>query len=386
MAMIENNLFDPTNITIEKPTQTLAANEAKIAVIGVGGGGCNMINHMIREGTHKIDLIVANTDLQVLRESLAPIKLQLGPELTRGLGAGMKPEIGREAALESLDEIKESLEGTDIVFIAAGLGGGTGTGAAAVIAKVAKEAGALTVSVVTKPFGWEGRKRAGLAQLGLEELKKVSDSIIVIPNNRLLEIIDENTTMQNAFKTVDNVLYQAVNGMSEVILKAGGGGINVDFADVKTIMQYKGMSIMGIGKAKGDNAAQRALEDAIKSPLLDEISLSGAQGIMIHWTISPEVSMFAMNDIMENINDTIDGDAYVIFGTTPDATLSSDEVKITIVATGFQDEGEIEEEISHTTVQKEPEAIQASPSILPTDKNYYDTPPAMRGYNIKYTL
>ncbi len=380
---MENTLFeDSFNITVEKPSKTLALNEARIAVIGIGGGGCNMINHMIREGTHKIDLIVANTDLQVLKESIAPTKIQLGPELTRGLGAGMKPEIGSEAALESIDEIKELLVGMDIVFIAAGLGGGTGTGAAPIIAQAAKEAGALTVSVVTKPFSWEGRKRAGLAQRGLDELKKVSDSIIVIPNNRLLEIIDEDTTMQDAFKIVDNILYQAVHGMCEVILKAGGGGINVDFADIKTIMQYKGMSIMGIGKAKGEDAAQRALENAIKSPLLDEISLSGAQGIMIHWTVSPKVSMFAMNNIMENINDTIDGDAYVIFGTTPDATLEADEVKLTIVATGFQEEDseELENNIPKNTKENE---VQ---TVLPTDKNYYDTPPSMRGYSIKFSL
>ncbi len=380
---MEQNLFNPDSIKVNMPTKTLAQNEARIAVIGVGGGGCNMINHMIREGTHKIDLIVANTDLQVLRESLAPKTLQLGPDLTRGLGAGMKPEIGREAAIESIEEIKEVLIGTDIVFIAAGLGGGTGTGAAAIIAQAAKEAGALTVSVVTKPFKWEGRKRAALAQLGLDELKKVSDSIIVIPNDRLVEIIDKDTSMQNAFKIVDNILYQAVHGMSEVILKAGGGGINVDFADVKTVMQYKGMSIMGIGKAKGDNAAQRALEDAIKSPLLDEISLSGAQGIMIHWTISPEVSMFAMTDIMEEINNTIDGDAYVIFGTTPDSTLAADEVKITIVATGFQDINSSDNETTNTT--KEPE--QVSQNITSSDdQNYYDTPPSMRGYSIKHRL
>ncbi len=378
--MIDNNLFDKSNITVQMPSKTLAQNEARIAVIGVGGGGCNMINHMIREGTHKIDLIVANTDLQVLRESLAPKTLQLGPELTRGLGAGMKPEVGREAAIESLNEIKETLEGADIVFVAAGLGGGTGTGAASIIVQAAKDAGALTVSVVTRPFKWEGRKRAGLAQLGLDELKKVSDSIIVIPNDRLMDIIDPSTGMQDAFKIVDNILYQAVHGMSEVILKPGSGGINVDFADVKTIMQYKGMAIMGIGTAKGEDAAHKALENAIKSPLLDEISLSGAQGIMIHWTVSPEVSMFAISDIMGSIHDTIDGDAYVIFGTTTDSTLDTDEVKITIVATGFQ---EINTTISEKTDLDIP---KPDPQITPYGENYYDTPPSMRGYSIQFTL
>jgi cell division protein FtsZ len=382
MAMNNTNLFDPESIKVQMPTKTLAQNEAKIAFIGVGGGGCNMINHMIREGTDKIDLIVANTDLQVLRESLAPKTIQLGPVLTRGLGAGMKPEVGMEAAIESLDEIKEALEGTDIVFIAAGLGGGTGTGAASVIAQAAKDAGALTVSVVTKPFKWEGRKRAGLAQLGLDELKKVSDAIIVIPNDKLLEIIDETMGIQDSFKIVDNILYQAVYGMSEVILKPGGGGINVDFADVKTVMQYKGMAIMGIGSAKGDDAVQKALDNAVKSPLLDEIPLSGAQGIMIHLTVSPKVSLFSINNTMENIHNTIDGDAYVIFGTTTDSQLANDEVKITIVATGFQDQSFDYDK----NQQNEPEQKQVTQNIQTTDKNFYDTPPSMRGYSTKYSL
>jgi len=391
---MESNLFNPDSIKVQMPSKTLAQNEARIAVIGVGGGGCNMINHMIREGTHKIDLIVANTDLQVLRESLAPKAIQLGPELTRGLGAGMKPEIGREAAIESIAEIKEMLVGTDIVFIAAGLGGGTGTGAAAVIAQAAKEAGALTVAVVTKPFKWEGRKRAALAQLGLDELKKVCDSIIVVPNDRLMDIIDEDTGMQEAFKIVDNILYQAVHGMSEVILKPGSGGINVDFADVKTVMQYKGMAIMGIGRAKGEDAAQNALASAIKSPLLDEISLSGAQGIMIHWTVSPKVSMFALSSIMENIHDTIDGDAYVIFGTTTDDTLDIDEVKLTIVATGFLESNNHTAPNNNLKAHSSADIVEA-PSVhnIPhinnnnnDDSNYYDTPPSMRGYSIQYPL
>ncbi len=235
------NLFNVDDITVEMPNQTIGENIAKISVIGVGGGGCNMINHMIQEGTHKIDLIAANTDLQVLNISRAPKKIQLGVKLTKGLGAGMKPEVGRDSAVESYEDIKNALKGTDIIFIAAGLGGGTGTGAAAIIAKAAKEVGALTVSVVTKPFTWEGKKRAGLANLGLEELKKVSDSIIVVPNDRLLDIIDENVGMKDAFKIIDNILYQAVNGMSEVILNPGNSDINTDFADVKTIMQHKGM-------------------------------------------------------------------------------------------------------------------------------------------------
>jgi len=379
--MDEMNLFDQSSITVQKPTKTLSQNAAKIAVIGVGGGGCNMINHMINEGTHKIDLIVANTDLQVLNLSHAPRKIQLGLELTRGLGAGMRPDIGRDSALESYQEIKDALEDSDIVFIAAGLGGGTGTGAAAVVAKAAREIGALTVSVVTKPFKWEGKKRTGLANLGLEELKKVSDSIIVIPNDRLRNIIDKTVGMKDAFKVVDDVLYQAVNGMSEVILKPGSDDINVDFADVKTIMQHKGIALMGIGKAKGDDAANRALELAIKSPLLDEISLSSAKGIMIHWTTNPNVSMFAISDVMDNINDAVEGNPEIIFGTTTDDNLAIDEVKITIVATGF--ESNETDDTDEPNTQKQQSSI---PSKSKDDEDYYDTPPLMRGYSIKYKL
>jgi len=373
-----DDLFNP-KIIEQMPTKTLADNVAKIAVIGVGGGGCNMVDHMISEGIHKVDLIVANTDLQALRVSKAPKKIQLGANLTKGLGAGMKPEIGRESAVESYDEIKETVDGSDIVFIAAGLGGGTGTGAASIIAKAAKETGALTVSVVTKPFKWEGKKRAGLANLGLEELKKVSDSIIVIKNDRLKEISDESTGLKDAFRVVDNILYQAVNGMSEVILKPGANDINTDFADVKTIMQYKGMALMGIGKAKGENAAQKALENAIKSPLLDEVSLTGAKGIMVHWTISPNITLFAMEDVMGHINDSIDSDADIIFGTTTDSTLATDEVKITIVATGF-------ETIHDTLTETEHLEHNRKSSLSKNDPNYYDTPPLMRGYSIKYHL
>jgi len=378
---MDDNLFDHNHITVQKPSRTLSQNAAKIAVIGVGGGGCNMINHMISEGTHKIDLIVANTDLQVLNLSKAPKKIQLGIELTRGLGAGMRPDIGRDSALENYQEIKDSLDDSDIVFIAAGLGGGTGTGAAAIIAKAAKEIGALTVAVVTKPFKWEGKKRTGLANLGLEEIKKVSDSIIIIPNDRLRHIVEESIGMKDAFKVVDDVLYQAVNGMSEVILKPGSDDINVDFADVKTIMQHKGIALMGIGKAKGDDAANRALELAIKSPLLDEISLSNAKGIMIHWTVNPDVSMFAIGDVMENIHDTLIGNPEIIFGTTTDENLSIDEIKITIVATGFDTPEEAFEESEKNTKSANHLNVRTS-----DNDDHYDTPPLMRGYSIKFSF
>ena len=374
------NLFRVDDIKVDMPSKVLSDNVAKIAVIGVGGGGCNMINHMINEGSHKIDLIAANTDLQVLHISKAPKKIQLGLKLTKGLGAGMKPEVGRDSAVESYEEIKSTLKGADIIFIAAGLGGGTGTGAAAIIAKAAKEIGALTVSVVTKPFTWEGKKRAGLANLGLEELKKVSDSIIIVPNDRLLEIIDENVGMKDAFKIIDNILYQAVNGMSEVILNPGNSDINTDFADVKTIMQHKGMALMGIGRAKGENAAHRALEDAIDSPLLDKVSLNGAKGILIHFNIHPQVSLFAINDVMGSINDRMDSNAEIIFGTTSDSTLEKDEVKITIVATGFESKND---EIEEPTEGAEDNTQNAVPLDIET---YLDTPPLMRDYVVQYQL
>ena len=377
---MSSDLFNP-EIKVQMPSKILPDNVAKIAVIGVGGGGCNMVNHMIQEGIYKVDLIVANTDLQALRVSKAPKKIQIGVELTKGLGAGMKPEIGRDSAIESYEEIKSSLEGSDIVFVAAGLGGGTGTGAASIVAKAAKEVGALTVSVVTKPFKWEGKKRTGLANLGLEELRKVSDSIIIIKNDRLKEIGDSSLAFKDAFKIVDNILYQAVNGLTEVILKPGKNDVNADFADIRTIMQHRGMALMGIGKAKGDDSAKKALENAILSPLLDEVSLSGAKGIMIHWTFGPSVGLHCITDVMEHISDVVDENAEIIFGTTTDETLAADEVKITIIATGF--ETILEEKI---VTNQSDETTSNQQLLSKDDSNYYDTPPLMRGYSIKYIL
>ena len=378
-----HNLFRVDDITIKEdmPTKALSNNLPKIAVIGVGGGGCNMINYMIEEGSHMIDLIVANTDLKVLHISKAPKKIELGPKLTNGFGAGMDPEVGRNAALESYEEIQETLRGSDIVFVAAGLGGGTGTGAAPIIAKAAREVGALTVSVVTKPFGFEGRMRAALANLGLEELKKVSDSLIVIANDKLREAVDETIGIKNAFKVTDNILYQAVNGMSQVILNPGSGNdINADFADVKTIMKHKGIALMGIGKAKGDEATSRALDNAINSPLLEKVPLDGAKGILIHFTISPEISLFAIEDVMNNINQRVDINAQIIFGTTTDTDFERDEVKITIRATGFEAKNEIKEE------QKESDENEIEAIKVEAVESTLDTPPLMRGYTVEYPL
>ncbi|QKF73216.1 cell division protein FtsZ [Aliarcobacter faecis] len=380
--MENSNLFGTAEIKVteQMPTRVLSNNQPKIAVIGVGGGGCNMVNHMIEEGAHKIDLIVANTDLQSLHSSKAPKKIELGPKLTKGFGAGMNPEVGRDSAIESYEEIKTVLEGTEIVFVASGLGGGTGTGAAAIIAKAAKDVGALTVSVVTKPFAWEGKKRAGLANLGLEELKKVSDSLIVIPNEKLNEIVDVGLTFKNSFKIVDNVLYQAVIGMSEVILNPGHSDINTDFADVKTIMKHKGIALMGIGKGKGENSVQDALDNAINSPLLDKVPLEGAKGILIHFSMSPNITLFAISSVMSTIHDKLDQNADIIFGTTTDKTLENDEIKVTIIATGFDSKNEDRDQLEGNGEENEQKSV-------PVDsENYLDTPPLMRDYKIQYIL
>ncbi len=323
-------------IEVDNPSSQNSLAGAKIKAIGVGGGGGNMINHMISEKIEGIDLIVANTDAQALESSLAPTKLQLGANATRGLGAGMKPEVGREAALENFGEIKDTFVGADIVFISAGLGGGTGTGAAPIIAQAAKEVGALTVSVVTTPFKFEGRKRQKLAKEGLEELKRESDSIIVIPNERLLSIVEKNLGLKESFRLVDDVLCQAVAGISNVILSHGPNDINLDFADVKTVMSHRGLALMGSGSSTGSNAAYDAAKAAIDSPLLDNVSINGAQGVLVHFHIHPDYPILQISEAMNIIEEHADEDASVIFGTTTDPSLELDQVKITIVATGFE--------------------------------------------------
>jgi len=313
---------------------------AKIKVIGVGGGGGNMVNHMITQGVGEIELIVANTDAQALNASLADTKIQLGERKTRGLGAGMKPEVGKNAALESFEDLKESLNGADIVFIATGMGGGTGTGATPIVAQAAKEVGALTVSVVTKPFGFEGRKRSKLADVGINDLKAESDSIVVIPNDKLLSIVDKNLGIKESFKLVDDILARAVGGMSAVVLSHGANDINLDFADVQTVMGHKGMAILGVGEAEGDDAAIEAVRNAIESPLLDNLSINGAMGVLVHFHIHPNFPLIQIQSAMEIIYDSADEDADVIFGTTTNESFAENEVKITIVATGFKGSSE----------------------------------------------
>ena len=321
---------------------TAGVHGAKIKAIGVGGGGGNMINHMIREGIDGIDLIVANTDAQALDASIAPYKMQIGLQVTKGLGAGMKPEVGKEAAEESFDSIKTMLDGADLVFISAGLGGGTGTGAAPVIAQAAKEVGALTVAIVTSPFAFEGRKRKRLAKEGLEALKRESDSIIVVPNERLLSIVEKNLGMRDSFRLVDNVLSQAVGGISNVILSHGANDINLDFADVKTVMSHKGLALMGVGESQGNSAAYDAAKTAIESPLLDNLSIDGAMGILVHFHIHPDYPLVEISEAMDIVEENADEDANIIFGTTTSEDIPIDEVKLTIIATGFEDPSDFE--------------------------------------------
>jgi cell division protein FtsZ len=321
---------------------TAGVHGAKIKAIGVGGGGGNMINHMIREGIEGIDLIVANTDAQALDASIAPYKMQIGLQVTKGLGAGMKPDVGKEAAEESFDSIKTMLDGADLVFISAGLGGGTGTGAAPVIAQAAKEVGALTVAIVTSPFAFEGRKRKRLAKEGLEALKRESDSIIVVPNERLLSIVEKNLGMRDSFRLVDNVLSQAVGGISNVILSHGANDINLDFADVKTVMSHRGLALMGVGESQGNSAAYDAAKTAIESPLLDNLSIDGAMGILVHFHIHPDYPLVEISEAMDIVEENADEDANIIFGTTTSEDIPLDEVKLTIIATGFEDPSDFE--------------------------------------------
>ena len=338
---------------------TAGIHGAKIKAIGVGGGGGNMINHMIREGIEGIDLIVANTDAQALDASIAPYKMQLGINSTKGLGAGMKPEVGAEAAKESFDSIKTMLEGADLVFISAGLGGGTGTGAAPVIAEAAKEVGALTVSIVTSPFKFEGRKRERLAKAGLEELKKESDSIIVVPNERLLSIVEKNLGMRDSFRLVDSVLSQAVGGISNVILSHGANDINLDFADVKTVMSHRGLALMGVGESTGNSAAYDAAKTAIESPLLDNLSIDGAMGILVHFHIHPDYPLAEIAEAMDIVEENADENANIIFGTTTSESIPLDQVKLTIIATGFEDPSDIGQQ-----AKPEETSINNNPTII----------------------
>ena len=309
---------------------------AKIKVIGVGGGGNNAVNRMIDSGVKGVEFIVANTDLQVLNCSKAPIKIQIGEALTGGRGAGAKPEIGREAAMESKKEIEDALSGADMVFITCGMGGGTGTGAAPVIAQIAQELGALTVGIVTKPFSFEGKRRMEQALVGIEELKKNVDTLIVIPNDKLREIIDKSTPLLESFKEVDNVLRRGVQSISDLIAVAGL--INLDFADVKTVMENRGSALIGIGIGVGENRATEAARQAVASPLL-ETSISGATDAIINVTGGNNLTLFEVEEAAEVIRSSANTDINTIFGAVINENLN-DEIIVTVIATGFEDNRE----------------------------------------------
>src|SRR5918911_5764014 len=308
---------------------------ARIKVIGIGGGGGNAVNRMIESGIEGIEFVVANTDLQALKRSRAPIKIQLGGRLTKGLGAGANPVIGREAALEDTEKIIEVLEGADMVFVTTGLGGGTGTGAAPIIASLATELNALTVAVVTKPFHFEGKRRMTQAEVGLRELRECVDTVITIPNERLLHTVDKNVSLTDAFKMADDVLRQAVQGISDLIIVPGL--INLDFADVKTIMQGMGLALMGAGRASGENRALEATQQAISSPLLEEATIEGAKGVLINITGGLDLTLYEVNEASSIIREAADDNANIIFGAVIDEAMR-DEMKITVIATGFDKE------------------------------------------------
>lgn len=319
---------------------------AKMKVIGVGGGGGNMINHMIREGYDRIDLLVANTDSQALENSLAKTKILLGEKTAKTLGAGMDPTVGKDSAEESFDILKDALEYSDIVFVASGLGGGTGTGASPVVARAAKENKALTIGVVTTPFKFEGKKRASLAQTGIDELKKECDSILVIPNQKLLSLIDKKAGIKESFKMVDDVLARAVGGMSSIILDSGDSDINLDFADVKKIMSHRGLALMGVGASEGEDAPKEAIQDAIQSPLLDDMSINGAMGVLIHFKIHPDCSLLEISEAVSLVEEAAHDNADIIFGTTTDASIENNRVEVTLIATGFEETSEKKEDDS----------------------------------------
>src|SRR5580704_3813285 len=305
---------------------------ARIKVVGIGGGGGNAVNRMVGTGLDGVEFVVANTDLQALRTNAAPTKLQIGRKVTKGLGAGADPNVGRSAALEDTDRIIQALDRADLVFVTTGLGGGTGTGAAPVIASLASELGALTIAVVTKPFKFEGKKRQIQAERGLEALRDCVDTIITIPNERLLTIIDRTTPLTEAFATADDVLRQAIQGISDLILVPGL--INLDFADVKTIMSGMGMAMMGTGIAEGEDRAMEAARRAISSPLLEGASVNGSRGVIINVTGGPDLSLVEVSEASSIVQEAADEDANIIFGAVVDPTLKG-KVKITVIATGF---------------------------------------------------
>lgn len=322
----------------ETPTRN-----ARMKVIGIGGAGGNAVNRMIDEDLEGVDFISANTDAQVLKESRAQATIQLGKKLTRGLGAGARPEIGRQAIHESQDEVRKALDGADLVFITAGMGGGTGTGAAPIVGEIAREMGALTIGIVTRPFSFEGKKRMRQADQGLAELRRTADSMIVVPNDRLLSVVGKGTSFRDALKKADEVLLHATQGISDLIRV--GGEVNVDFADVRTIMACRGPALMGSGFGEGDTRAQEAAQEAISSPLLDDVSIQGAQGVLINITGGMDLAIDEVSEISSIIQEEAGDDAEIIFGAVHDPTLEG-KVRVTVIATGFdRSRGEEEKKV-----------------------------------------
>ncbi len=365
---------------------------ARIKVIGAGGCGGNAVNHMIAAGLRNVDFISVNTDAQALQSNTAPMRMQIGQMLTRGRGTGGNPEIGRKAALEDEDTLREILSEAEMVFVTAGMGGGTGTGSAPVIARIAREGGALTVGVVTKPFQFEGRKRMGQADEGLRELKNAVDTLITIPNQRLLSIASRTTSLKEAFQKADDVLLQAVRGISELVTVHGL--INLDFADVRSIMAEMGMAMMGAARAAGENRALEAAQRAISSPLLEDVSIKGARGLLINVTGGPDMSLYEVNEAASLIQEEAHEDANIIFGAVIDEKLA-DEIHVTVIATGFG-ERELERHTARysssgtpvtTPVQAAPtrpiDPIQAQPSVMmapppPPPQNQFFNKPVRR--------
>lgn len=343
---------------------------ANIKVIGIGGGGNNAINRMVEAGLKGVEFIAVNTDAQALFLSKADKKIQIGEKLTKGLGAGANPEIGMKAAEETADEIKRALQGADMVFVTAGMGGGTGTGGAPVIAKIARELGALTVGVVTKPFTFEGRKRSAQAEKGIQALREEVDSLITIPNDRLLQVVDKHTAFNDAFKIADDILRQGVQGISDLI--AVPGIINCDFADVQTIMKNTGSALMGIGRASGENRAAEAARLAISSPLL-ETSIDGAKGVLFNITGGHDLTLYEINEAAEIIHAAADVEANIIFGANIDENLQ-DEVRVTVIATGFS--APRSQTVNAEMIKERPRLVDTPGSFL--DKADLEIPPFLR--------
>jgi cell division protein FtsZ len=348
--------------------EEIRGQKAKIKVIGVGGAGGNAVNNMIASTLQGVEFIAANTDLQVLETSLAPIRIQLGTELTRGLGAGSNPEIGRQAALEDREALMDVMDGCDMVFITAGMGGGTGTGAAPVVASIARELGILTVAVVTKPFFYEGKRRLINAEEGMKELSKHVDTIIVIPNDKISMVVEKGTPLLKSFSIANDVLRQAVQGISDIILVPGL--INVDFADVKTIMENMGRAVMGSGVGKGEKAAFEAAKQAISNPLLEDSSIEGAKGILMNITGGIEMSLNEINEATALIYDLAHEEVNVIFGAVVDPDIK-DEVRVTVIATGFDEKKEKVQlpEIQKWRPVKEPVSFKGSERVLAKSMN-----------------